>query len=150
MLTAEFKGNIALVVLAAGIGSRFGGLKQIAPVDDDGRAIIDYSVYDAARAGFQTVVFVINPSQEEAFRRGIGHRLMQAVATRLFERGRRSFYLWVLDQNVAAQRFYTAQGGRRVETRLRGPFPGGGFALGHRIAWIDALELIHADTKKSS
>ena len=48
-----------LVVMAAGMGSRFGGLKQITPVDEDGNFIIDYSIYDARRSGFEKVVFVI-------------------------------------------------------------------------------------------
>jgi len=58
-----------LVILAAGLGSRFGGggLKQVAPVDDAGHIIIDYSVYDAYRAGFRDVVCVINPDREEEF-----------------------------------------------------------------------------------
>ena len=62
-------------------------------------------------------------------RKGIGSKLMQAVAERLMQRGRRKFYLWVLDQNLEAQQFYAAQGGSLIETCLRGPFPGGGFAL---------------------
>ena len=48
-----------LVILAAGMGSRFGGLKQITAVDDHGHAIIDFSLYDAYRAGFRKVVFII-------------------------------------------------------------------------------------------
>ena len=48
-----------LVVLAAGMGSRFGGLKQIMPVDDHGHSIIDFSLFDAYRAGFRKVVFII-------------------------------------------------------------------------------------------
>ena len=64
-----------LVVMAAGMGSRYGGLKQLDPVDDAGQLIIDYSIYDAHRAGFDTVVFVIKPEIEEAFRSGIGDRI---------------------------------------------------------------------------
>lgn len=76
-------------------------------------------------------------------RRGIGRRLLGAAAQEL-ARCRptdRRFYLWVLDQNTAAQAFYAACGGTKVETTLRGPFPGGGRALGHRIAWPDAAAL---------
>ena len=58
----------ALVILAAGLGSRYGGLKQMAPVDDAGHIIIDYSLYDAYRAGFRDVVCVINPKYEEDFK----------------------------------------------------------------------------------
>ena len=57
-----------LVVMAAGMGSRYGGLKQLDPIDDNGHVILDYSVYDARRAGFETVVFVIKPEIEEDFR----------------------------------------------------------------------------------
>ena len=53
--------------MAAGLGSRFGGLKQIAPVDEGGHIIIDYSLYDAYRAGFRDVVCIINPANKEAF-----------------------------------------------------------------------------------
>lgn len=74
-------------------------------------------------------------------RNGIGRRLLQEAAERLLLRGGRKFYLWVLDQNVAAQHFYAAQGGSRVETCSRGPFPGGGHALSHRVAWLDASAL---------
>lgn len=50
-----------LVIMAAGLGSRYGGLKQIAPVDDRGHILIDYSIYDALRAGFGRVVCIIKP-----------------------------------------------------------------------------------------
>lgn len=66
--------DLTLLVLAAGMGSRYGGLKQIDPFGPGGEAILDYSVYDAARAGFNKVVFVIRRDIEEAFRAGIGAR----------------------------------------------------------------------------
>lgn len=68
-----------LVVMAAGIGSRFGGLKQIEPVGPNSEFIIDYSVYDAKRAGFQKVVFVIKKELEEIFRETIGKRLENQI-----------------------------------------------------------------------
>ena len=64
-----------LVVMAAGMGSRYGGLKQLDPVGGHGQLIIDYSIYDAKRAGFETVVFVIKHAIEESFKAGIGDRL---------------------------------------------------------------------------
>ncbi len=64
-----------LVVMAAGMGSRYGGLKQIDPVGKNGELIIDYSVYDAKRAGFETVVFIIKRENEELFKQAIGDRL---------------------------------------------------------------------------
>ena len=56
-----------LVILAAGMGSRYGGLKQVDPVGPNGETIMDYSVYDALRAGFGNVVFVIRHDFEEIF-----------------------------------------------------------------------------------
>ena len=67
-----------LVIMAAGLGSRFGagkGQKQVTPVDDEGHLIIDYSIYDAIRAGFNKVVFVIKPESEEMFHKAIGARV---------------------------------------------------------------------------
>ena len=65
----------ALVVMAAGMGSRFGGLKQTEPVGPHGEAILDYSVYDAKRAGFTKVVVVIKHEIEDDFRRIVGTRI---------------------------------------------------------------------------
>ncbi len=64
-----------LVILAAGMGSRFGGLKQITAVDDRGHAIIDFSLYDAYRAGFRKVVFIIKHEIEEDFKAAVGRRM---------------------------------------------------------------------------
>lgn len=69
------KEDLTLLVLAGGMGSRFGGLKQIEPVGKNGEFIIDYSVYDALRAGFNRVVFIIKPELEEEFKKTIGKRL---------------------------------------------------------------------------
>jgi dTDP-glucose pyrophosphorylase len=66
-----------LLVLAAGMGSRYGGLKQIDPVGPSGEAIIDYSVYDALRAGFTKIVFIIRHDIEAAFKDTIGKRFAQ-------------------------------------------------------------------------
>ena len=64
----------ALVIMAAGMGSRFGGLKQITPVDEQGHVIIDFSLFDAWRAGFRDLIFVIKPELEASFRENIGSR----------------------------------------------------------------------------
>ena len=64
-----------LVILAAGMGSRFGGLKQIMPVDPFGHSIIDFSLYDAHRAGFRKVAFIIKHEIEEDFKASIGRRM---------------------------------------------------------------------------
>ncbi len=71
-----------LVVMAAGMGSRYGGLKQIDPVGNCGEAILDYSVFDAKRAGFETVVFIIKHEIEEAFKSTIGARLAPHIEVR--------------------------------------------------------------------
>ena len=68
-----------LVVMAAGMGSRFVGLKQLEPIDDNGHVILDYSVYDAHRAGFETVIFVIKQEHEELFREKIGDRMSKVM-----------------------------------------------------------------------
>lgn len=67
-----------LVVMAAGMGSRYGGLKQIDPVGPSGEAILDYSLYDARRAGFETVVFIIKHEIEQAFQDAVGARALRA------------------------------------------------------------------------
>ena len=66
--------SLTLVVLAAGMGTRYGGLKQLDPVGPSGEVILDYSVYDALQAGFDKVVFVIRRDFEEQFRSDIGKR----------------------------------------------------------------------------
>ena len=67
-----------LVVMAAGMGSRYGGLKQIDPVGSQGEAILDYSIYDAHQAGFDTVVIVIKEAIKEDFLSTVGARLKKA------------------------------------------------------------------------
>lgn len=73
--------EIALIVMAAGIGSRYGGLKQVDPVGPAGEKIVDYSVYDAGRAGFGRVVFVIRREMEDEFRERIGRRIEERIET---------------------------------------------------------------------
>ncbi len=68
-----------LVIMAAGMGSRYGGLKQIDPVDPQGHIIMDYSIYDAKRAGFKKFVFVIKHAIEEDFKIAIGNRIAEQV-----------------------------------------------------------------------
>lgn len=68
-----------LVIMAAGMGSRFGGLKQIAPVDEYGDIIIDFSIFDAKEAGFEKVVFIIKKAIEEEFKEHIGNRIAEKI-----------------------------------------------------------------------
>ena len=69
----------ALVIMAAGMGSRYGGLKQIDPIDDQGHIIMDFSIFDAKRAGFEKVVFIIKKENEADFREAIGNRIEEVI-----------------------------------------------------------------------
>lgn len=68
-----------LVIMAAGMGSRYGGLKQIDPITDEGEIIIDFSIYDAIRAGFKKAVLIIKGEHEQEFREAIGDRLAEYI-----------------------------------------------------------------------
>ena len=67
--------DLTLVVMAAGMGSRFGGPKQITPVGPSGEFIIDYSIYDAIKAGFNKIVFIIKKEHREVFKETIDKRI---------------------------------------------------------------------------
>ena len=69
-----------LVIMAAGMGSRFGGLKQVTPVDPEGHPILDFSLFDANRAGFRQVVFIIKRELEQEFRERVGRRAEEHFA----------------------------------------------------------------------
>ena len=68
-----------LVIMAAGMGSRYSGLKQIDPVDREGDLIIDFSIFDAVEAGFEKIVFIIKKSIEKEFKEHIGNRMEKHV-----------------------------------------------------------------------
>lgn len=67
-----------LVIMAAGMGSRYGGLKQIDPITAEGEIIIDFSIYDAIKAGFKKAVLIIKGEHEQDFRDVIGNRLLES------------------------------------------------------------------------
>ena len=73
------KKELTLVILAAGMGSRFGGLKQVEPIGPNGEFIIDYSIYDAIKAGFTKVVFIIKEENYDLFRETIGKRVEEKI-----------------------------------------------------------------------
>ena len=75
------KKDLTLVILAAGMGSRFGGLKQVEPVGPNGEFIIDYSIYDAVKAGFTKVVFLIKRENYDLFRETVGKRVEGFIPT---------------------------------------------------------------------
>ena len=68
-----------LVIMAAGMGSRYGGLKQIDPIDEQGHIIMDFSIYDAIQAGFEEVIFIIKKENEADFKAAIGNRIEQYI-----------------------------------------------------------------------
>ena len=70
---------MTLVILAAGMGSRYGGMKQIDPINDDGDFIIDFSIYDAIKAGFNKVVFIIKEENLDDFKETIGNRISKYI-----------------------------------------------------------------------
>ena len=77
-----------LVIMAAGMGSRFGGLKQIEPIDEYGNFIIDYSIFDAIRFGFDRVVFIIKEENYDIFRSTVGKRVENKIKVEyVFQRG---------------------------------------------------------------
>ena len=73
--------DITLVVMAAGMGSRFGGLKQAEPITEDGRAIVDFSVFDAKKAGFNKAVFIVREDMKEDFVNLVGNRISEMIDT---------------------------------------------------------------------
>ncbi len=68
-----------LVIMAAGMGSRYGGLKQMDPIDNEGHFLIDFSIYDAVLAGFERVVFIIKKAIEQDFKQTIGNRISKTI-----------------------------------------------------------------------
>ena len=68
-----------LIIMAAGMGSRYGGLKQIDPVDEYGHIIMDFSIYDAVKAGFEKVIFIIKKENEQDFKEKIGNRMERQI-----------------------------------------------------------------------
>lgn len=77
-----------LVIMAAGMGSRFGGLKQVEAIDENGNFIIDYSIFDAKKVGFNKVVFIIKEENYELFRNTIGKRIEDKIAVDyVFQKG---------------------------------------------------------------
>lgn len=71
--------DITLVIMAAGMGSRFGGLKQAEPVTPDGKGILDFTCYDAQKAGFNKVVFIVREDMKEDFKELIGNRISKRI-----------------------------------------------------------------------
>jgi UTP-glucose-1-phosphate uridylyltransferase len=117
-----------LLVLAAGMGSRYGGPKQIDPVGPDGETIIDYSVYDAIRAGFGKVVFVIRRDLEPAFKENVGRRFEERIAVA-----------------YAFQELDDVPAGASVSPQRKKPWGTGQAVLAAREVVSDPFAVINAD-----
>lgn len=117
-----------LVIMAAGMGSRFGGLKQIEPVDKNGNFIIDYSIFDAIRCGFDKVVFIIKEENLELFRSTVGSRVEKLIKTE---------YVFQSNDNIPSK--YAIP-----ETRKK-PFGTGHAVLCAKPAIDSAFAVINAD-----
>ena len=117
-----------LVIMAAGMGSRYGGLKQLDPVGNHGQLIIDYSIYDARRAGFETVVFVIKEEIDADFKAAIGDRISK-----------------VMDVKYAYQRRDDLPAGYSVPEGREKPWGTAQAALAARAAVDGPFAIINAD-----
>ena len=117
-----------LVIMAAGMGSRYGGLKQLDPVGSHGQLIIDYSIYDARRAGFKTVVFVIKPEIEADFKACIGDRVSRCMDVR---------YVYQLKEDLPE--------GYRVPAERQKPWGTAHAALAARTVVDGPFAVINAD-----
>jgi len=78
-MSEQTKNKPVLVIMAAGMGSRYGGLKQIDPIDEEGHIIMDFSIFDAKKAGFEKVVFIIKKENEADFREAVGNRIAEVM-----------------------------------------------------------------------
>ena len=101
-----------LFVLAAGMGSRYGGLKQIDKIDVAGHIIMDFSIFDAKRAGFEKVIFIIKKENEETFKEAIGSRIEKYMEVA---------YVYQDLNNVPEFRIYTDQHSVIVDMRPEVP-----------------------------
>ena len=111
-----------LVVLAAGMGSRYGGLKQVDPVGPDGETLMDYAVFDAVRAGFDRFVFVIRRDFEEAFKRDVASRYAGRVAVGYAYQEMSDLPAGFAVPEGRAKPWGTAHAIRAGRNEIRGPF----------------------------
>lgn len=118
----------SLVILAAGVGSRYGGLKQLDPVGPSGETIMEYSAFDAARAGFGEAVLVVRPGMEEELERTVGGRIGTLLPVR-----------------YAPQRLDDLPGGRRPPDGRRKPWGTGHAVLAAAPAVSGPFAVINAD-----
>ena len=111
-----------LVIMAAGMGSRYGGLKQLDPVGNHGQLIIDYSIYDAHRAGFETVVFVIKEEIDADFKAAIGDRISKVMDVKYVYQRRDDLPAGYSEPEGREKPWGTAHAALAARTVVDGPF----------------------------
>ena len=111
-----------LLIMAAGMGSRFGGLKQIEPVGPNGEFIIDYSVYDAKKAGFDKVVFIIKEENYEVFKETIGKRVEPHMDVEYVFQKMEDIPSFVKIPEERVKPWGTAQAIYEAKDKITGPF----------------------------
>lgn len=111
-----------LVIMAAGMGSRYGGMKQIDPVDEEGHIIMDFSIYDARRAGFEKVVFIIKEEFEKIFKESIGDRISEFIEVAYVHQRLESLPEGFLVPKGRQKPFGTGHAILCCEKELEGPF----------------------------
>ena len=111
-----------LLIMAAGMGSRFGGLKQIEPVGPNGEFIIDYSVYDAKKAGFDKVVFIIKEENYELFKETIGKRVEPHIKVDYVFQKMEDIPEFVNIPETRVKPWGTAQAIYEAKDKITGPF----------------------------
>jgi NDP-sugar pyrophosphorylase family protein len=111
-----------LLILAAGIGSRYGGLKQVDGMGPGGQAILEYSVFDALRAGFGKVVFVIRKDIEDAFREKIGRRVERHIHTEYAFQEMDSALEWLAEKPERSKPWGTGHAILSAKAQLDTPF----------------------------
>ena len=114
--------NPALIIMAAGMGSRFGGLKQITPVGDNGEIIMDFSLYDAYQAGFRKVVFVIKKEREADFRAIVGSHVESRMDVRYVFQSPDDVPEWFTVPEGREKPWGTAHAVRACRRVIDGPF----------------------------
>jgi NDP-sugar pyrophosphorylase family protein len=114
--------NPTLVVLAAGLGRRYGGLKQLEPVGPSGEALMEYSIFDALGTGFDRVVLVIRPDTEEEFRSFLGSRLADHVCLSYAHQTLRQLPYGLTPPRQRIKPWGTGHAVLATEDKVRGPF----------------------------
>lgn len=114
--------ELTLVIMAGGLGSRFGGLKQVEPIDEHNNFIIDYSIFDAIREGFSKVVFIIKREHLEVFKKTIGERIAKFIAVDYAFQGLSDFIPKDLDISMRTKPWGTGHAVLCAGDKVQGDF----------------------------